>query len=115
PTEMGETVSDALNILTSGNHAARRDVVVSVQVFRSAVDRQVEAHLKGAKAHRRGERVVDHGEQIVLPGEANNSRQVRDAEERVRHGLDVDDQGCRTQQTLPGAGRGPADEVAGDA
>src|SRR5207247_11344332 len=87
PTEMVETVPDALDILPSGNHAARRDVVVSVQVFRSAVDRQVEAHLKGAEAHTRDERVVHHGEQIVLACEANNSRKVRGDEERLRQGL----------------------------
>src|SRR5947208_16457766 len=62
PTEMIEAVADALDMLRSTNHAARRDVVVSVQVFRSAVDRQVEAYLKGSNVHGRDERVVDHRE-----------------------------------------------------
>src|SRR5437870_12502097 len=98
---MIEAVADALDMLRSTNRAARRDVVVSVQVFRSAVDRQVKAHLKGSEVHGRSERVVDQGEQIVRPGEANNRRQVSYAEEGIRHGLDVDDPGCRAQQMLP--------------
>jgi len=108
-------MADALDLLPSADYAACRDIVVSVQVLRSAVDRQIKAHLKGSKVHRRGERVVDHGEQIVRSGEVNNRRQVHYAEERIRHALDVDDTGRRAQQTLPGLRVGPVDEVAGDA
>src|SRR5262245_6490205 len=84
PTEMIETVPDALDLLPSANHAARRDIVVPVQVFRAAVERQVEPHLQGSKVHGRGERVVNEGEQVVRSGKANDCRQVRDIEERIR-------------------------------
>src|SRR5439155_18622865 len=71
-TEMIQAVPDALDMLPSANHAARRDVVVAVQVLRSAVDREVEPHLKGTKVHRRGEGVVDYGEEVVRPADAND-------------------------------------------
>src|SRR5262249_53067125 len=99
--EMIRPVRDASDPVAAANYGARGNVVVSVQILRTAVKRKVKADLGRTEIDRTGEGIIDHRDQAVSASKPYHRLQVADLKQGVGHRLDIDRLRRRRELFLP--------------
>src|ERR1700743_1546205 len=85
-----QLVRDLLNQHSRPRNSATNDIRVAVQILRRAVYRQIESGLYGPEIDRSGKGAIDDRNEPMPARELNHSAQVRDREQRIGHGFDID-------------------------
>ena len=94
---------------SSHDHAAQH-IAVTAEVFRAAVDHEVDAEAEGALADRRGEGVVADDQRSGVVPDGGGGLEVRDVEQRIRGSLDPQEARSRDRD-LDGPGTAEVDEL----
>src|SRR5207249_11728475 len=93
--QMVEPVGYLLDQFGRAYYGAGDDVRVAVEIFRGAVQGEVEAVLRRTIVDGAGEGVVNDADEVVGSGERDDSVQVRNPHQRVGDCFDVDGLGCQ--------------------
>src|ERR1041385_2751481 len=81
--EMIEQMLGAIHDIPAADDRARNDVRMSIQVFRAAMQRKVEAMLRRTKIHWAGKGIVDHRNQAMLLRERRSLIEIRHLEKGI--------------------------------
>ena len=114
-SQMVQLVRDLFDEGRAANNRAGHDVGVAVEIFRAAVQRQIEPPLRGPEIHRTGKGVVDDGDQAVFPCKLHNGFEVRHLQQRVRDSLDIDGPRIGPEFFLPRSRVFPVYKIVADA
>src|SRR5262245_10066794 len=88
--KMIEPALDSVHELTAADDGAGNDIGMSVEVFRTAVQREVYSRFCRTEVDRARKRVVDHGNQSIRFRKLNEGPNIRNVKQRVRHCFEID-------------------------